>query len=149
MATCLLLTVRAANFLSLMSRKHAWNRCLMEWKWLHCPHTPRPPNREPGSMRKKEKKRRGRRRWDTRDMLTGNNDLVDTTVDVDEYNTPRLLILISAVIADRSAALAPSTVLAHPHLTEDSCLLRAACLSAASKYRGFSSPSRGNSKQGE
>ena len=59
MATCLLLTVRAANFLSLMSRKHAWNRCLMEWKWLHCPHTPRPPNREPGSMRKKEKKRRG------------------------------------------------------------------------------------------
>ena len=33
MATCLLLTVRAANFLSLMSRKHAWNRCLMEWKW--------------------------------------------------------------------------------------------------------------------
>ena len=29
-----------------------------------------------------------------------------------------------AVIADRSAALAPSTVLAHPHLTEDSCLLR-------------------------
>ena len=25
-----------------------------------------------------------RRRWDTRDMLTGNNDLVDTTVDVDE-----------------------------------------------------------------
>ena len=57
-------------------------------------------------------------------MLTGNNDLVDTTVDVDEYNTPRLLILISAVIADRSAALAPSTVLAHPHLTRDSCLLR-------------------------
>ena len=59
MATCLLLTVRAANFLSLMSRKHAWNRCLMEWKWLHCNHSPRPPNREPGSMRKKEKKRRG------------------------------------------------------------------------------------------
>ena len=29
-----------------------------------------------------------------------------------------------AVIADRSAALAPSTVLAHPHLTEASCLLR-------------------------
>ena len=58
MATCLL-TVRAANFLSLMSRKHAWNRCLMEWKWLHCNHSPRPPNREPGSMRKKEKKSRG------------------------------------------------------------------------------------------
>ena len=66
--------------------------------------------------------------------VDGHNDLVDTTVDVDEYNTPRLLILISAVIADRSAALAPSTVLAHPHLTEDSCLLRAACLS---KYRFF------------
>ena len=80
--------------------------------------------------------------------VDGHNDLVDTTVDVDEYNTPRLLILISAVIADRSAALAPSTVLAHPHLTEDSCLLRAACLSAGSKYRFFSSPSRGNSKQG-
>ena len=30
-------------------------------------------------------------------MLTGNNDLVDTTVDVDEYNTPRLLILISVL----------------------------------------------------
>ena len=68
--------------------------------------------------------------------VDGHNDLVDTTVDVDEYNTPRLLILISAVIADRSAALAPSTVLAHPHLTEDSCL-RAACLSAGSKYRFF------------
>ena len=59
MATCLLLTVRAANFLSLMSRKHAWNRCLMEWKWLHCNHSPRPQNREPGSMRKKGNERRG------------------------------------------------------------------------------------------
>ena len=69
--------------------------------------------------------------------VDGHNDLVDTTVDVDEYNTPRLLILISAVIADRSAALAPSTVLAHPHLTEDSCLLRAACLSPSSKIQVF------------
>merc|ERR1712070_271279 len=60
MATCLLLTVRAANCLSLMSsRKHAWNRCLMEWKWLHCNHSPRPQNREPGSMRKKGNERRG------------------------------------------------------------------------------------------
>ena len=80
-------------------------------------------------------------------MLTGNNDLVDTTVDVDEYNTPRLLILISAVIADRSAALAPSTVLAHPHLTEDSCLLRGGVSFPFIQNTGFfPSPSRGNSK---
>ena len=70
--------------------------------------------------------------------VDGHNDLVDTTVDVDEYNTPRLLILISAVIADRSAALAPSTVLAHPHLTEDSCLLRGGLSFLPSKYRFFS-----------
>ena len=35
-------------------------------------------------------------------MLTGNNDLVDTTVDVDDYNTPRLLILISVLPIPRT-----------------------------------------------
>ena len=60
-----------------------------------------------------------RRRWDTRDMLTGNNDLVDTTVDVDEYNTPRLLILISVLPIPHTT---PPHIISSPTLASLMCV---------------------------
>ena len=146
MATCLLLTVRAANFLSLMSRKHAWNRCLI-YIWsgsgLHCNHSPRPPNREPGSMRKKEKKRRGRRRWDTRDMLTGTMILwTPRSTWMNQYSaTPD-----PDIGGDRRQIRSPRTLYSAGTPALDGRLLSSPRGLSFKIQVFFPSPSRGNSK---
>ena len=51
--------------------------------------------------------------------VDGHNDLVDTTVDVDEYNTPRLLILISVLPIPRTT---PPHIFSSPTLASLMCV---------------------------